>query len=74
MLRLNAWAWQQGHDCALAGGSGAQCPYSARSHEAWSWVSGWIEGDARRRQRMFRDGARRGASSVGSVCAPDGGT
>jgi ribosome modulation factor len=43
-LTINATAWQQGFDAGKA--STGPCPYTPTSNEAFSWSSGWIEGNA----------------------------
>ena len=36
----------------------ARCPYSAHSIEAYSWLSGFIEGDAKRQGYSYSRGVR----------------
>jgi len=40
-------AWAEGLKAGETG-KARQCPYLAGSREAWSWWSGWVEGDAKR--------------------------
>jgi hypothetical protein len=44
-LTMDQAAWQEGFRAAEEGK--ASCPYPARSREAWSWQSGFVEGIAR---------------------------
>jgi ribosome modulation factor len=47
ILKMDDDAWEKGFIDGEAGHS--RCPFSAVTREAWSWSSGWIEGDAKRR-------------------------
>ena len=44
-LTMDQDAWREGFRAAEEGK--AACPYPARSREAWSWQSGFVEGIAR---------------------------
>ncbi len=44
-LTMDQDAWQEGFRAAEE--DKAACPYPARSREAWSWQSGFVEGIAR---------------------------
>ncbi len=50
VLRQDPKAWQEGYEAGLAGKSSliGDRKYGATSNEAWSFQSGWIEGDAKR--------------------------
>jgi hypothetical protein len=43
-LKMDQAAWKEGFRAAEEGK--ASCPYPARSREAWSWKSGFVEGIA----------------------------
>jgi ribosome modulation factor len=54
MLEQDQQAWDEGFAAGEAGRSWIRhCPYRGASVEAWSWLSGWIEGDAKRRGFEF---------------------
>jgi ribosome modulation factor len=42
-------AWQAGYDAGARGERASKCPYPARTAEAFSWRSGFIEGKAARK-------------------------
>ena len=42
-------AWQAGYDAGARGKRASECPYPARTAEAFSWRSGFIEGQASRK-------------------------
>ena len=42
-------AWQAGYDAGARGKRASECPYPARTAEAFSWRSGFIEGKAARK-------------------------
>jgi len=43
-------AWNEGYTAGLA--NDRACPFTA---ETWSWASGWIKGEATRRQMQSQD-------------------
>jgi len=45
-VRQDPGAWKAGFNAAQQGESAMACPYGARSVEALSWTSGFIEGKA----------------------------
>jgi len=45
-VRQDPSAWKAGFDAAQQGKPAMDCPYGARSVEALSWTSGFIEGKA----------------------------
>ena len=55
MIRVDGPSWQQGHDAGLSG-----VPYRssrralAAAIDSWSWISGYIEGEAERLKRGSR--------------------
>jgi ribosome modulation factor len=49
LLNQDPRAWEEGYQSG-ATASHASCPYPVDSLKSWSWHSGWIEGNARRRQ------------------------
>ena len=55
-LRMNSKAWQEGFETGEAGRLVSRCPYRAATTEAWSWHSGWIEGDAKRQGFSYSRG------------------
>ena len=58
VLRHDRKTWEEGFK---AGASRvripARCPYGAGTTQAWSWYSGYIEGDAKRRGYSYSRGA-----------------
>lgn len=46
-VKQDAEAWKEGFQASEAGKMPARCPYAAGSREAWSWYSGYIEGERR---------------------------
>ena len=56
-LTIDSQAWQEGFTAGEAGRLASRCPYTAATTEAWSWHSGWIEGDAKRQGYSFSRGA-----------------
>ena len=51
-LTIDSRAWQEGFTAGEAGRLASnRCRYAAATTEAWSWYSGWIEGDAKRRHQ-----------------------
>ena len=55
-LTIDSTAWQEGFDGGEAGRPMSRCPYRAATTEAWSWHSGWIEGDAKRQGFSYSRG------------------
>ena len=52
MLRIDAASWQQGYDAALSGvPSWLGRRNLAAEIDSWSWISGYIEGEAERLER-----------------------
>lgn len=58
MAKESPRVWRAGYDAGVYGDSVECCPYAPWSHDAWSWLRGWREGDAWRRQRAFAARAR----------------
>ena len=56
MMEQDPNAWEEG----LKAGEErkTQCPYAEGSREAWSWSSGWVEGDAKRQGFSYSRGAK----------------
>ncbi|UBM07932.1 ribosome modulation factor [Cupriavidus metallidurans] len=52
MIGHSGVAWRRGYDAALAGDSVELCPYALDSRDARAWMTGWVEGDGCRRDRM----------------------
>jgi ribosome modulation factor len=52
-------AWQRGFAAGFAGEPLDCCPFAAGTRESWSWVSGYIEGKARRRITTMNDNHER---------------
>jgi transposase-like protein len=48
MIALDPGAWEEGFQAGEA--HKAKCPYPAGTSEAWSWRSGYVEGDAKRQR------------------------
>jgi ribosome modulation factor len=46
-LVIDPKSWQEGFAAGEAGRIAGRCPYAAETTEAWSWHSGWIEGNAK---------------------------
>jgi ribosome modulation factor len=56
-LTIDSQAWQEGFTAGEAGRLASnRCPYAAATTEAWSWHSGWIEGDAKRQGFSYSRG------------------
>jgi hypothetical protein len=55
MITHDPKAWDEG----FTGGEERKfrCPYPAGSHQAWSWHSGYVEGDAKRQGFSYSRGA-----------------
>ena len=47
-LQQDPQAWRSGFDAGAAGKLYTACPHRAGSTEAWSWFSGFTEGQAKR--------------------------
>lgn len=47
-LVIDPKSWRDGFAAGEARRLASRCPYAAATTEAWSWHSGWIEGDAKR--------------------------
>jgi hypothetical protein len=54
---MNSKAWDEGFKAGETSPI-ARCPYPPTSIEAWSWYSGWIEGDAKRQGYSYSGGQR----------------
>jgi ribosome modulation factor len=50
MITQDQKAWDEGFHVGKDG-QADQCPYPTGSVEAWSWHSGWMEGEARRTKK-----------------------
>ena len=59
---MNQDAWQEGFRAAEEGK--ASCPYPARSREAWSWQSGFVEGIARSARNLDSPKAEKDPKTV----------
>ncbi|HLK64472.1 MAG TPA: hypothetical protein VKU19_13595 [Bryobacteraceae bacterium] len=55
-LTMDAEAWRGGFTAGDTGRLMHKCPYRAGTTEAWSWCSGWIEGDAKRQGFSYSRG------------------
>lgn len=55
-LTIDPKAWEEGFEAGESGRLMSRCPYPAATTEAWSWHSGWIEGDAKRQGYSFSRG------------------
>ena len=55
-LRIDSKAWQKGFEGGEAGRPMFRCPYRAGTTEAWSWCSGWVEGEAKRQGYSYSRG------------------
>ena len=69
VLKHDPRAWEEGFS---AGESRVRfplrCPYPAGTTEAWSWHSGYVEGDAKRQGYSYSRGAlSKGPSSRGPI-------
>jgi len=57
VLRQDPKAWEKGFKAGdSAAGASVRCPYSAGTTEAWSWHSGYVEGDAKRQGYSYSRG------------------
>lgn len=61
-LTHDAPAWTRGYAAGERGTPGADCPFARGTTEAWSWSSGWIEGDANRQRECAEREAQRSNS------------
>lgn len=59
-LTIDSRAWREGFTAGEAGRLASRCPYAAGTTEAWSWHSGWIEGDAKRQGFSYSRGTLAG--------------
>ena len=69
VLKHDPKAWEEGFS---AGESGVRiplrCPYPARTTQAWSWHSGYVEGDAKRQGYSYSRGSlSKGLPSRGPI-------
>jgi hypothetical protein len=70
VLKQDSKAWTEGFEAGERKlRTPVRCPYSAGTTQAWSWHSGFIEGDAKRQGYGHNRGAlpeepRRGGSSM----------
>ena len=69
VLKHDPKAWEEGFN---AGENRVRfplrCPYPAGTTEAWSWHSGYVEGDAKRQGYSYsRDALSNGPSSRGPI-------
>ncbi|MGD1074029.1 MAG: hypothetical protein ABSB15_28305 [Bryobacteraceae bacterium] len=55
-LTMDPKAWDEGFEAGEAGRLTNRCPYPAATTEAWSYHSGWIEGDAKRQGYSYSRG------------------
>lgn len=55
-LAIDSRSWQEGFAAGEAGQLASRCPYAATTREAWSWYSGYIEGDAKRQGFSYSRG------------------
>jgi ribosome modulation factor len=55
-LTIDSRVWLEGFTAGEAGRLASRCPYAAATTEAWSWHSGWIEGDAKRQGYSYSRG------------------
>ena len=57
VLKHDPIAWEEGFAAGESGTKTAlRCPYSAGTTAAWSWHSGYIEGDAKRQGYSYSRG------------------
>ena len=52
VLAINPARWQQGHDTGLSGLPFLAARNAAATCDRWSWVAGFIEGNAARLNRV----------------------
>jgi len=59
MIRIDSKAWDEGFKAGeISRGLAVTCPYAPGSTEAFSWCSGFIEGDAKRQGYSYTREAR----------------
>ena len=57
MLRQDPKAWEKGFKAGESTvWAPVRCPYSAGTTQAWSWHSGYVEGDAKRQGYSYSRG------------------
>jgi len=71
VLRHDSKAWDKGFKAGETSPI-AHCPYYPLSLQAWSWHSGFIEGDAKRRGYSYSRGALFGGTCTNHAPNPKG--
>ena len=57
MLKHDPKAWEEGFEAGESARLPVRCPYPAGTTQAWSWHSGFVEGDAKRQGYSYSRGA-----------------